>query len=464
MPVLAAADYASVAFGAVLLGHALQISSGFYSPAALLWLTLSLAAILAGACRVPSRLGVVQRERVVAGVLYAGVLSNFVALAVTSPAFYLEPPGPGAHPVFLAGLAAALAAATLMTIRPNQARAIWFPCLLVIAFLLGRWLIRASPDPGVDVITVHRSALIALVHGRSPYSLVWPNIYGRDDAYPPGFAHDGYVYLGFPYPPASLLLSAVARAFARDVRYAPLAGLVIGAGAAGWLPRRRLAPLAAALVLFTPRVFFVLEQGWTEPLTVCFLGILLFLAARSIRGQALAAGVLMALKQHMAVLVPLLAWYRQPRGDSRRYLLQALAVTTVLTLPFAIWDPAGFWRSLVLVQLREPLRHDSLSYLNWVSANGWQVPGALLAVVPLAALAAGLAISWKTLPQTPSGLSLSLGLTLLLVFSVAPKAFCNYYFLALAAVAFAIAAADDDPVALPASPRGARPADRSAPP
>jgi hypothetical protein len=63
-------DVAAIALGAVLLGHALQISSGFYSPAALAWLTLALATVISGVLALPSRL--TRRpgsEQVVCGVL-----------------------------------------------------------------------------------------------------------------------------------------------------------------------------------------------------------------------------------------------------------------------------------------------------------------------------------------------------------------------------------------------------------
>lgn len=444
-PDFAPIDLAAVALGAVLLGHALQLNNGFYSPAALLWLSLALGAVLAGVLGLPRRLsGRRGSASVVAGVLVAGLLSNVVALATSPPAMYLADPAPEAHPGFLAGVCALLVCVVMLAWRPQAARRVWFPALLVTYAALAVWVLKASPRPHVDVVTVHNYAVTALTHGDSPYGITFPNIYGHDGAYPPGMARNGRVLFGFPYPPLSLLMSAPARLLARDVRYALVVSMLAGAGLAGYLPRRRAAPLAAALLLSTPRGLFVLEQAWTEPLAVAWLGAAVTLGVRGRRGEALALGGLMAVKQHLAVVAPLLAWYRRGRPDAWRFALTALGVAAAVTLPFVLWDPAGFWKSVVYVQAIEPLRRDALSYLAWMAAQGTELSATVQSLAPIAAVAIGLALTWLCLPRSPAGLSIGLALILFLVFAVGKKAFCNYYFLVLAGLAFGVAAADED--------------------
>ncbi len=444
---------AAVALGAILLGHALEISNGFYSPVALAGVVIAAACVLAGALRLPAPRGT---ERLVAGVLTAGFISNIVALATMPVGFYLAQPQPAGHPAFLAGLAGAVLFALLIAFDPPRARRAWFPALLVTYGLLGIWLIHASPRPRIDVVTVFRESLDALARLESPYSVTFPNIYGDASLYGPGLVVDGRVQFGFPYPPLSLIMAVPAYALRLDLRYAELAALFAGAAWIGGASRGRIAPLAAALLLFTPRTFFVLEQAWTESLVLCWVGLVVYAAHRAAarrdgtarRGaRALALGLLIASKQHLAIALLFTGWLgRNGEGsrDTRARLAGAAAVAAAITVPFFVWDPGGFWRSVVLLQFGEPFRMDSLSLLSHWAHNGWiPNPGVVLAA-PLAALAAGLAIAWWRLPRTPAGFALGIGVAFLLLFLFSKKAFCNYYFLVIGFLAAAVAAASRD--------------------
>ncbi len=122
----------------------------------------------------------------------------------------------------------------------------------------------------------------------------------------------------------------------------------------------------------------------------------------------------------------------------------ACATAAAVTLPFAFWDPGGVWRSVVILQLREPFRADSLSVLSYYASHGWQPTQGILLAAPLCALAAGLGLSWWRLPRTPAGFAIGLGTTFLLLFLVSKKAFCNYYFLVIALLMAGVAAASAD--------------------
>jgi hypothetical protein len=424
---------AAIAFGAIVLGHALEMRDGFYDPVALRWALLAAVCVLAGSARV----GVGRwrgSESMLAGVLVAGLASGLLALATQPVGMYLVHPEPARHPWFLAGLAGATLWIILIASDPARARSTWFPALLVTYGALGIWLIRASPRPHIDVITVFREALNAVGELKSPYSITFPNIYDNTALYGEGLVVNGRVH--------------------GDVRYAELAALLAGAAFIGSSARGRVAPLAAAGLLFTPRTFFVLEQAWTESLVICWAGLTVWAAARgraperrpASRGAAMrgvALGLLVAVKQHLAIALLLAGWLRRSDESDRttwRLLIIAAAVAVGVTLPFVIWDPGGVWRSVVILQVREPFRADSLSVLSYFASNGWQPTPRVLLAAPLGALAAGLALGWWRLPRTAAGFAVGLGASFLLLFLFSKKAFCNYYFLVIALLMAGVAA------------------------
>ncbi|MEN3338680.1 MAG: hypothetical protein V7647_2356 [Acidobacteriota bacterium] len=444
---------AAIAFGAIVLGHALEMRDGFYDPVALRWALLAAVCVLAGTARV----GVGRwrgSESMLAGVLVAGLVSGLLALATQPVGMYLVHPEPARHPWFLAGLAGATVSIVLIAWDPARARSTWFPALLVTYGSLGVWLIHASPRPHIDVMTVFREALNAVGELKSPYSITFPNIYDNTALYGEGLVVNGRVQFGFPYPPLSLLMAAPAYALHGDVRYAELAALLAGAAFIGSSARGRVAPLAAAGLLFTPRTFFVLEQAWTESLVICWAGLTVWAAARAraperspgpngaaMRGVAL--GLLLAVKQHLAIALLLAGWLRRSDESGRttwRLLIVAAAVAVGVTLPFVIWDPGGVWRSVVILQVREPFRADSLSVLSYFASNGWQPTPRVLLAAPLGALSAGLAVGWWRLPRTAAGFAVGLGVSFLLLFLFSKKAFCNYYFLVIALLMAGVAA------------------------
>lgn len=463
-PALTPLHAALVAFGAILLGHALQISNGFYHPVALTAALVATAFVVAGAARMPGPRG---REAMVAGVLVAGFLSNILALATMPIGLYLASPHPASHPPFLFALTVATALGVLIAVRPARAWDLWFPALLVTYGMLGIWLIQASPRPNIDVLTVFHGALSALTSLASPYSITFPNIYADDALYGPGMVVNGRVQFGFPYPPLNLLMALPFHLARLDIRYAELCALVAGAGALGYSARQRIAPLAAAALLFTPRTFFVLEQAWTESVILGWLGLLVFAARRAgpprtlnrpwFDASAIALGLLVAAKQHLAIALIFTGWVRRANSGlayAPARLLTAVGVASAITLPFALWDPEGFWRSVVLLQLREPFRLDSLSVMSHLARAGWEPTPAALLLAPLTALAAGLGLAGWRLPRTTAGFALALGTGFLLMFLFSKKAFCNYYFLVIGLLLAAVAATADDAPPDPSLPAG----------
>jgi hypothetical protein len=247
------------------------------------------------------------------------------------------------------------------------------------------------------------------------------------------------VKFGFPYPPLALLMAFPGKALG-DIRFSELAALLIGCACLAFATPGRVACLAAMLLLFTPRSLFVLEQGWSEPLAICWLGVLIASVTRR-RSGTVPLGLLIAVKQHLALALLFAPWLHDHRRSATRLVIYAVLVAAAITLPFVVWDPSGFWRSVVALQFNEPFRPDSLSLVAALGRTGWDPSARALTLMSLGALALAIVFAWGSAPRTPAGFSLALGFCLLALFLFSKKAFCNYYYLVIALLASSIAAA-----------------------
>ena len=427
---------------ALALGRALQVNNGFMHPDALRWLAgatvLALAATFAArtsgggesACRLA-----------LPWILLAGVFVQLAQLLATPPLLY-APIRQGADSPFvltsailLGGLAAAIA------FGRRGVRIAAFSTFVACHAALGLWALRTVPDPHIDVVTVQRRAIARLAVPRTPYTFTFRNIYGDTRFYGEGMASGDRVRFGLPYPPLTLAFTAPAQWVFGDFRIGHVLALAAAAvliASMGWSVH---AMLAAAVLLTTPRVLFQLEQGWTEPSGVLLLALTGALLWRRSPRAPVALGLMLAVKQYLAVgalFVPLLPL---PAGGKRmRALGVAVATAAAVTVPFFLWDPTGFMRSVVLLQLREPFRMDSLSLLAWMAGQGMPTPGV---VATLAAGATGVGLALWRLPRTAGGFAAGMAIATLLLFLFGKKAFCNYYFFVLGAMAVAVAASGE---------------------
>jgi hypothetical protein len=430
------APLACLIASAVTLGHALQISNGFYDDAALGWLTAALALCTAGALALDPPVSLAARpEPWLRLAIATGIGWQVASLFHASPGMYLQEHANVG--LFKAGVIveAALIAAGAARLRGWDL--IWFPALLVVHLALGVWMLHASPSPRIDVVVVHREAFEALWRGESPYRITFENIYGPgSEFYSPQAVAGNRVLFGYPYPPLSLLLSLPGHLVTGDYRYAELAAWVAGAAFIGYARPAILARLAAALLLTQPRGFFVLEQGWTEPIAVLMLAVTVFGMSRNRAVAAWGSGLLIVTKQYLALGVPLLWRYAARRPGAAGFLARAGIAAALVTLPFVLWHPRAFVDSVLLVQAREPFRVDSLSYLSWAARHDlgrgsfvWAMAAGLVALVAGALLT----------PNTPAGFAASLALSSFAAFAFGSKAFCNYYFFVVGALCCAIA-------------------------
>ena len=426
---------------AVLLGAALQLNNGFYSPPALALMVAALACAWT-ALLAPRALGAIvpDRDGVVRVLLLAAVLGQVLVTARAPIGMYFARPLPWQHRGFVPGLeVVAVSAVVAAGSRSRRVRAAAGAAVIAVAALLGGLTYRGSPSPAIDVIAVHDEAFASLARGQSPYSMTFPDMYhGREGFYPPGMVVGGRVMYGFPYPPLSLAMTWPGHLLG-DFRWSELAAWLVGAAATIAATRSSaVGVLAVALWLFTPRAFFSLEQSWTEPLALAWLGLSMFAASR--RRFVLAAallGLAAATKQYMVLAAPLALLL--PRGSGRPWWHGPAIVAGVgalATAPAVVLDFNGFLGSVVMVQVRELLRMDALSLaVPYATFAGAPMPGAVYGPLVVAATAL---TAWRA-PRTPAGFAAALAVTLFTTFAVGKKAFCNYYVCVVALLAIAIA-------------------------
>jgi len=428
------------ALSAIALGRALQINLGFYTPDALWWLTVAFISSAVGVVLHRSNSSVSRTSAVaLSALLVAGIAWQFYQLYTTPPGLFMRE---GANlGVFRAGLVAqgVCIACGILNIRPL--RRFWFPGLLAASLFLGVWMIRATPDPYIDVVEVHKEAIKALVHHRDPYRISYANIYVNSDAqkfYNPEAVIGGRLAQAYPYPPPSLLLATPGHVLFGDYRYSELVLLIAGAALIGFTFGTVPAMLAASLLLTTPRIWFVIEEGWTEPIGIFLLVLTVVLMRRAPILGGWVAGIFAMTKQYLGVTA--LAFIRLMFIRPKQWPWVAFGVifaAAAVTLPFALWHPNAFMRNVIWLQTREPFRTDSLSYLAWAAANGFG-RGSFLWAVGAGSIAA--IITNFTTRNTPEGFAASIAWTTFAFFAFGSKAFCNYYFFVIGALCCAIAA------------------------
>ncbi|HEV8290553.1 MAG TPA: hypothetical protein VGP94_01455, partial [Tepidisphaeraceae bacterium] len=327
-------------------------------------------------------------------------------------------------------------------------RGMYVGIFLLAWFWVGIWIIKTTPNPFIDVFVFQQESADALLHGRNPYSMTFTNIYGEGSfVYAKELQVDGHVNFGFPYAPLSLLM-IIPGYLAGDHRYAQLVALVIAAGLVAFARPGIIATLAAILLLTTSRVFMVLELGWTEPLVILWLAATVFCACRYPRATPYMLGLLLASKQYTILIPPLAALLVTPYFAWRGYgklLLKAFLVIAVVSLPLILWDPHAFMRSAVTLQLKQPLREDALSYLLWWYWHVDKEAAKAMTWLPFAGVAVMIPLCIWLWPRNAGGFAGAVAMVYFTFFALNRQAFCNYYFLVIAAMCCAIAALDHEP-------------------
>ncbi len=425
----------ALAVAAVSLGYSLQTQ-------ALLWLTIALIACIVAIAR-PTIIRIeALGEELAILILGGGLALQISQLLIRPPGIYLQLTDSTAYTPFFMGLACAAVLA-----GAGLSKAAWlghmrFPLVLVVHFLLGIWLIKASPNPFIDVYIFQRDASRALLHATNPYAMSFPNIYGDTSRfYGAGLSVGGRLTFGFPYPPLSLLLALPGHVFGGDLRYSQLAAITLTGALIAYSRPSRLSMTAAAIFLFTPRVFFMLEQAWTEPFVTLLLAATVFSACRIPKTLPLVLGLLFVVKQYLLFAGPaivLLVSRPLRLTDLWRLIWKAALVGSVVTVPLALWDVSAFVWSVVSLQFYQPFRLDGHGFFAWLARRGGPQLS-VTATLAVTSLAATFAL-WRSV-RSPAGFAATVALIYFAFFAFNKQSSVNYYFFVLGALCCAIAAA-----------------------
>lgn len=422
------------------LGHACQQNNGAFNDDAFFWLVFALCACFAGLL-VP-RFDAIDRAARAALplVLLAAVACEAGDLLTMSPAIYIH--GANAkllQPFFMGAAASVVLAATACVSKPPLGRAHVY-ALVASYVALGWWVLRASPNPWIDVFVFQRDGVAALMHGTNPYAITFPNIYGNGVYYGPGMIANGRVLFGYVYFPLTLLMVLPGTWIFGDTRFAQLfaialVALSLGAGRT----KGTIGLAAAALLVLLPRGYFVLEQSWTEPLVLVTLALVVWSAKHRPRLLPYAVGLFFASKQYAVIAAPvgLLLIWGMPWRDAAAFIGKVALTGIVVTLPFVLWSPRDFYHSVVELQFYQPFRDDALSVLAWYKRTHHVEPPVWLA---FAGAIAGSALALLRLPRNAAGFAGGVAVALFLFIAFNKQAFCNYYFLVSGALFLAAGA------------------------
>jgi hypothetical protein len=424
----------------IAIGRALQIANGVIHPDALFWVTVAFVLVLA-AVVVPRPARLARLDGPLVRLLaLGGLVAHAGQLYTASPGLYLRLESTSLVPFQYGVVALAVLGVWLIWGEPRWAKPLQVGALIAVHFALGAWMIRQVPEPLIDVHVFQRDAVAALREGVDPYTITFPDIYGHDRFYGQGLSTGGRLQFGFPYLPLSLLTALPGQLLGGDHRYSQLVAMELAALLMAFGRATGFGPIAAVLYLTTPRIFFVLEQSWTEPFVVLGVAAVVFAACRNSRAVPWLFGAFAALKQYLVFTIPaallLLRWPLN-RDEILRLFGKAAMVAGAVTLPFIVWSPSGFWHSVVTLQMYQPFRPDALSFLAWWADRGHDPPGSAVAFLAMAT-AAALAV-WR-LPATPAGFAGAIAVTFFAFFAFNKQAFGNYYFFVIGALAATLAA------------------------
>ena len=328
--------------------------------------------------------------------------------------------------------------------RRRPKTAVWS---LIVLVLLGAGAasFSASRKEGhIDVIVFEHRAGDLLAELSNPYDARvanFPDLY-QGQFYDPSLTDTHHLKFGFPYTIVSLLGTGMAQIAFGEPRWAQAAALTAGIALLLVIGRRRtqsaFGPFAVLLLISTPATWYVLRAGYIEPILFMLFALSVYAAIARPQLLPYVLAIFFASKQYVPLLLPLLVllvpWSQLKR---RAFALPFIATFATITVPpLAL---TGYWHSVMVVQLLQPFRIDSVSLAAAWTNHGHAEPGTLVPFLPpLVALALCLRFGRRT----PAGFVTSCGFVLLAFFSFSKQSFANYHFLVIAVFCTAIAVHD----------------------
>ena len=372
-----------------------------------------------------------------------------------------------------AGAALVLAAGiALSTVRRRLAPALIALGLTAVAYVVAAaLLIHGDPTPKIDVWVTLQQASDGILDGKNMYTQDWSNSPGVQDA--------------FTYLPFTALLLAPGRWFAGDVRWALMVVTLLGALAVLMLgrpghrepagqpspndtsarntsagdpspgdspagpvsaatdlvmPIRALvATGAAGLLLVLPGTATQVEQAWTEPLLMaCLAGWALAVRRRKMVLTILCLALGVASKQHLTVLLPVLAVW--PVFGWRRVIATA-GLAGVFVLPWFIASPPDMIHDTVTMLVKfQPLIFADTLFIAAINELSWTPPFFLTGAAVLITLGSAIRRVHRQQPDLANVLRWA-AIVLFVANLVNKQAFYNQYWLVAALVVISLAAA-----------------------
>jgi hypothetical protein len=324
---------------------------------------------------------------------------------------------------------------------PRRSPGLWrgLAASAVVGLLVtGGAMIISAGGEGDDVLHVHEQAAAAIADGRSPYG---PAVNVKDHS---PLAAPGDRIIGYVYPPLAAVAYALGTWTLGDPRWTSLFAIAVllallgrraALGNDASSPSLLSAILLLAAIPAWPRV---LEESWTEPLSLLLLGLSALAWNRPV-ASSIALGLAFASKQYFILAAPCaaIALLRGSRGKLR--LGVTLATTVATTAPIII-DWRGFYGSAVELLINLPPRPDSVGLGRIAREMGlpWPPHTGGLAVVVCWLCAVVLARRRGAPAGEPwSTIALVMAVGFLLM-----QSFANYWYLAAGLCALAAFAAE----------------------
>lgn len=408
-------------FTAFCIGQAVQTNNGVIHPVALAWVGVAIVAALAAVTDIRVRaFGGLERLST------TKVLSACIAIQWAQTMLWALRWGPAGAEGW-AGASLLVAGAGILLIARDQRTSLGIVLTFVGFALAAIGVVHASPGIGIDVFYFQEESTAALLSGSNPYGVRFRDIYyPQTGFYGADASVDGWLTYSYPYPPLMLLLVAPAKLLLGDLRYAHLAAMLVSVGLIVATRPGRVSMLAAALLLTLPRNLLTLQVAWTEPMVLMCLSFVVYAAMKRRPLLWLAIGSLLAVKQYSILFLPLIPVLlsNQDRRALRKACLLAACFAAATIVPFLLWSPTQFVRSVALWQFRQPFFEDALSYTTMV----WRLTGLRLGAWPgFLAVGAATVLAWRYAPRSPSGFVGAATLAMLAFFAFNKQAFCNYY-------------------------------------
>lgn len=314
----------------------------------------------------------------------------------------------------------------------NRWRNLRFALFCLTTVLAGLEVLRLIPVPPIDVWRLQMDGANALLHGLNPFVAVQVH-----DTAPDSLRTD----IPYVYPPLQVLLT-LPTILLGDVRFTMIAAVIVLAVALRRIVRggtraNRLPAIVedapALFVLLAPKLYFVIEQSWIDPVQAALIAVATALAVdQRKRAAAVTLGFVLVSKQSMFWVVPLFA---VAFGFGAVDLAIVVVVACLIEGPFALWNFHALKYANFDILKSIPPREDALSFTNWANrALRLGVPAQL----GFALAAASVALSVFRIRRAEL-FGTALATTYFFFFAFNKWAFANYYF--LVACAFALAAA-----------------------